>query len=273
MTVQLSLNASPMLDGSNEKSRGAGVITVNLDWSVPQTYSIGINQATLLNTFGTIKSMWYNNMNNPSDITMTIEGTQMLLILPKNSQGMLPIVANSSSRFNLVSAGGNATPVQIQFYNFVNAGFGIPNWAAAAFTINTTATGKDANGTPPTGFPVLVAGWDGVNVRTLKTDAGGNLQTTITPPSLGATQANVAVNVAVVTLQAANAARRGWSVLNDSTIATLSLRLGAGATLTNGTVKLLPGAYWEMPYNYVGQITGIWDVADAAGAARVTEYA
>lgn len=87
--------------------------------------------------------------------------------------------------------------------------------------------------------------------------------------SATATLANVASSVSVVTLQAANTARRGWTVYNDST-AVLYVKFGAGASATSYVVQLAAGGYYEMAAPiFTGIITGIW--AAANGNARVTE--
>ena len=84
----------------------------------------------------------------------------------------------------------------------------------------------------------------------------------------------VAANVASVTLKAANAARKGLTVFNNST-SILYIKLGAVAAIGAGTesfsVKVLAGGYYEVPYGWTGIVDGIWDVADAAGEALVTE--
>ena len=75
-----------------------------------------------------------------------------------------------------------------------------------------------------------------------------------------------------VTILAANTARKGAAVQNDSGSAVLYLRLSAvAATAASGghTVALAAGAYYEAPFSYAGAITGIW--ASAAGFANVTE--
>jgi len=83
------------------------------------------------------------------------------------------------------------------------------------------------------------------------------------------TTSSVAASLANVTLLAANVDRLGTAILNDSATATLHLKLGATASLTDFTVKIGPDAYYEVPFNYVGIIDGIWDIA--SGSARITE--
>lgn len=80
---------------------------------------------------------------------------------------------------------------------------------------------------------------------------------------------SVADTDASTTLLAANAARLGATIFNDST-ADLYVKLGATASATSFTVKMAAASYFEVPYGYTGIIDGIWS-ADASGSARITE--
>lgn len=84
----------------------------------------------------------------------------------------------------------------------------------------------------------------------------------------GYTGTNVAASATNVTLLASNTARLGATVYNDST-ATLYLKLGATASATSFTVKMIADSYYETPFNYTGQIDGVW--ASATGVARIGE--
>jgi hypothetical protein len=87
-------------------------------------------------------------------------------------------------------------------------------------------------------------------------------------PATGALS-NVAGTTTSGTILAANTARVGATIWNDST-AILYLRLASGtASASACTVKLIADAYYEVPNGYAGVITGVW--ASAAGFARVTE--
>lgn len=89
-------------------------------------------------------------------------------------------------------------------------------------------------------------------------------------PSATDTNTTVAASAASVAILAANAARLGASVFNDSTVI-LYLRLNAGAASTSTyNVQVAPGFYYEFPFRYVGAATGIW--ASATGNARVAEF-
>lgn len=88
----------------------------------------------------------------------------------------------------------------------------------------------------------------------------------------GSAVTGVTASATSVTLLAANPARRGAIIQNDSTSALLYVRLNssaAAATSGNYTTTLMGGQNYEIPFNYTGTITGIW--ASAAGFANVTE--
>lgn len=107
------------------------------------------------------------------------------------------------------------------------------------------------------------------------TIAGGSI--TATPPTTStATATRVATSIVSVTIRAAAPASLGGTVWNGATT-NLYLRLGTPAIITPGSerfsVKLVPGAYYEIPFGWIGVITGIWDGADAAGYAAVEDLA
>lgn len=83
-----------------------------------------------------------------------------------------------------------------------------------------------------------------------------------------ATTSTVASSVSNVTLLSANSNRRGATIYNEST-SDLYIKLGATASLTDFTVRMIPGSYYENPYGYTGRIDGIW--VSANGQARMTE--
>lgn len=84
------------------------------------------------------------------------------------------------------------------------------------------------------------------------------------------TQSNVAASASSVTILAANTARYGATIWNDSSVV-LYLLVGTGtASTTVCTVKIPADGYYEVPYGYTGIISGIWP--SATGSARVTQY-
>jgi hypothetical protein len=88
--------------------------------------------------------------------------------------------------------------------------------------------------------------------------------------SATATVTAVADNAASVTLLASNANRLMATIENDSS-AVLYLKLGATASLTSYTVRMVQYGYYEVPAGYTGVIDGIWATDPNDGAARVTE--
>lgn len=100
----------------------------------------------------------------------------------------------------------------------------------------------------------------------LATDKNGrNLITSKAPTG---TQTSVASSASNVTLLAANSARLGATLYNDST-QICYVRFSATATTSNYSVQLLSNSYYEVPFGYTGIIDGIW--ASANGNMRVTE--
>lgn len=104
--------------------------------------------------------------------------------------------------------------------------------------------------------------------------------TPVAPVAATSTITRVPSDVVNTTLAAANPARTGLTVYNKST-ANLFLKLEAGADIGVGTesytVRLVPDAYYELPFTdsgvWTGVVDGIWDAADATGCALVGELA
>jgi hypothetical protein len=86
------------------------------------------------------------------------------------------------------------------------------------------------------------------------------------------TQTSVASSASSVQIIAASDAfaRMGVSIYNDSTAVLYLLLSAATASTSAYTVQMAAASYYEVPYNYVGEINGIW--ASANGNARVTEF-
>lgn len=87
-----------------------------------------------------------------------------------------------------------------------------------------------------------------------------------------ATVGPVAASATVVTLfTATGAARSRRMIANDATTA-LYVKFGSAASLTDWSVKIAIGGYYELPGPvYCGLVTGIWDTGPT-GNARLTEY-
>jgi hypothetical protein len=96
---------------------------------------------------------------------------------------------------------------------------------------------------------------------------------TVDPKSATPTGSTVAASASSVTVLAANSARIGCTIINDST-ANAWVNFGATASSTAFVAEMLgsatfPHASLTCPADYTGQITMIW--ASATGNARVNE--
>jgi hypothetical protein len=80
---------------------------------------------------------------------------------------------------------------------------------------------------------------------------------------------NVAASTTQVTLLAANANRKGATIYNASTGTMLYVSLGSTVNLTLFTIRIDADGYYEVPFNYVGPIVGVFSAA--TGGANVTE--
>lgn len=128
--------------------------------------------------------------------------------------------------------------------------------------------GTSECGTPPDGFPVAVQGCAGgipVPVTASIPDC-----VKVKPCGAGtATRTNVARTNATVTLLAANSARQGAIVHNNSG-ELLFVALGTGGTKTDFSILLTKDSFWEVPFDYTGIITGAWKT-NGGGNAQITE--
>lgn len=126
-------------------------------------------------------------------------------------------------------------------------------------------------GQTPQNVLLFVKEGSGVRVATSADLAGGGGGNPLGDAAVDTgTLSNVVSSASSGTILAANTARYGATIWNDST-SVLYLRLGAGtASATSCTVKVAADGYYETPYGYTGAIVGIW--ASANGNARVTEF-
>lgn len=83
-------------------------------------------------------------------------------------------------------------------------------------------------------------------------------------------QTSVAGSVTDVTILAANSAREGATVYNESSAVLYLLLANTVSSITVYTLQVTGGSYYEVPFGYTGIIKGIW--ASATGSARITEF-
>jgi hypothetical protein len=113
-------------------------------------------------------------------------------------------------------------------------------------TAPCVVVGKDASGAVPTGSPVLVAGSDGTDVRTLSTDNTGklNVNATFTPSGTQHVDGSAAVGAA-----AGNPVTLGTRDDSNNALATHSCPDQAAITLSAGTdVTIISGAMGKTVY-------------------------
>jgi hypothetical protein len=97
-----------------------------------------------------------------------------------------------------------------------------------------------------------------------------NVKSTTNGPS---TSANTSISRSGTnqTFLVANPNRKGATIYNNSS-ALLYVLFGANATTSSFTVRLATQSYYEVPFNYLGRIDGIWTSA-GAGTALISELA
>ncbi len=88
--------------------------------------------------------------------------------------------------------------------------------------------------------------------------------------SQSATLANVTSSATATALFAATGSSKRRIVFNDSSSA-MYIAFSGTASLTNFTVKVAAGGYYEFPIPVMaGSVSAIWDTAN--GFARTTQY-
>lgn len=94
-------------------------------------------------------------------------------------------------------------------------------------------------------------------------------QPVLVDPSTTAVRTTVDSVTSDTLLIAANPARKGLFIYNNSDS---PLHVGLGTTpvsLTDGTLIISSHSGWNIPFNFTGEIRGIWEAA--TGDARITE--
>ena len=95
------------------------------------------------------------------------------------------------------------------------------------------------------------------------------------PVSFGNTNTTVdrtiAVNTTSVLLSASAVGKLG-SIITNNSKSKLYLSIGVAASLTTYDKVLGNGEVFETPFNWSGDVFGIWDKADATGNAKVKDF-
>lgn len=176
--------------------------------------------------------------------------------------------ALANTRVTSRPAGASAIPLDVTILDA--SGNPIVTFGGSGGTASTVGAAFPGTATAA-GFIDSSGNMAGANL-----DAGGNLKVSgslVTTPPASATSAlsNVSGSASSVTVLASNANRLGFVLYNDSTSA-VNVKLGAVASATSFTKRMLPNEQWDtndLGVNYNGKIDAIWD--SATGTMRVTE--
>lgn len=237
-TIAAAIKAEDAASASGDS--GLMLLTVRRDAAATSADTTG-DYATL-NTDNTGR-LWVNVAAVTASTTPVSASTATGAAVPANA---LYMGANDLSTGNLI---GIRT-----VSNSTNTGSGILGAGLTAVLDDTSPTAITENQ-----FGVLRMSAD----RTLL----------VTERSTTPTQTTVAASASSVSILAANNARKGATITNDSSVV-LYLKLGATASTTSYTLTIAgavsaPFAYYELPFGYVGAVDGI--SASATGNYRVTE--
>ncbi len=180
-------------------------------------------------------------------------------------------VSGTASAF-LVGMTGAQTDPGLRSVGITNT---VPVTAVGTVTVNTgtiasitnVATGTIASVTNVVGGTIAISTGTIASITNL---AGGTVSTTQVKSSTGGIT-TVAGTVSAVTILAANANRKGFTIYNNSS-GTCFTALGTTATTGLFTVAIPPFGYYEQPNLFVfqGSVTGIWSATN--GSASITEF-
>lgn len=146
-------------------------------------------------------------------------------------------------------------------YEFVNTGGDTVESEAVTLT---DSAGDELLGQKPMAesVPVTLASDQSPLPITLVPQTSGTGTLTIVP----------AANVPTPFLPA-DPARLGFSIVNRSSTDMLYLLLSPGVvSVTDYSVPLQPGAYYEDPFSYTGPVSGIWASVSPDAQANITTY-
>ena len=202
-------------------------------------------------------------VSNDSNILATQSGTWTV------AQGSANTLANAwpveiTDGTNIL--GTISHPIQVNVDGYVQTNPNVIVTQSTPSNLLAEVGGLGVAGAPLVGNPVQIGGSDGTDTRTILTDTSGRQVVKFTAST--SAQTSVAGNASSVTLLNSNAARLGSTIFNNSTVY-LYLTLGATSSTSSFTVQMNPSAYYEVPFGYLGAISGIW--ASATGFALCTE--
>jgi hypothetical protein len=207
-------------------------------------------------------------LESPVSILYNSDGLELAV-----SGGSTPPLSSSALMVAGLEAGGTARVLKTTTDGTLFITGSIQTTAATAVTASQGNSGSIAqswyvqltNGTTVVGQAITNALW---------VTGAVTVTNVLTASMLKATTSSIAAvarTATSTTILAANTARNGASIYNDSNV-NLFLRLSSGtASSTSYSVKLGAQSYFEVPADYSGIITGIWASA-GTGNALITEF-
>ena len=222
--------------------------------SISGTPAVTVSSGTVTANLGTIAGV-------STETTLSTRLADSTFTGRINTQGQKAMAASTpvviASDQSAISVTGSVTAS-----GTVTANQGTANTAANAWFI------KNSDGTNTAAVKAASTAAAATDPALVVAVSPNNVVTTQTASNATAVLTNVAGSATSVTVLAANTARKGAAIFNDSTT-DLFCKFGTTASATSFTVKILAGGYYEIPFWYNGIITGIWTTA--TGNARVTE--
>lgn len=243
---------------------GTGTFVVQATLAAETTKVIGtVNQGT---------SPWVTSNATTSVVGNGAAATAQRVTLANDSTGVIATVAAVTAITNALPTGTNSIGKISDITTSVVPGTGATNLGKAEDAAHASGdTGVFALTVRNDNLAITYGADQDYNV--LATDKNGRVM--VAQKAATGTLTNVAASATSVTVLAANSARIGATITNDSS-AVVYLKFGATASTTSYTVVLAgaasaPFSYYEVPAGYTGIIDGI--SASATGNYRVTEIA
>jgi hypothetical protein len=164
--------------GAQNQSNVPSSATENLDFTVNSSYVVQFEQGQT--NLGNIKSIIWNNSQNPNAVTVDVQGSNQTTTIPPYSTGSFPILANANATFTVSANGGT---VNLSFNNFTVAASSISTNNSITPSGETIVIGPDNEGNLPSAAPVQIAGVSNTDrtVRQILTDQFGYLLVSLSP--------------------------------------------------------------------------------------------
>lgn len=95
---------------------GPKAIAIVVPLSTGTAFALDFGPAVLNKTVSCIQTIYVDNSNNGSPVSIAVDGNGQVITVPPNSQGYLYVLAQKQARFTVTSSGSADVPMQ--FLNF-----------------------------------------------------------------------------------------------------------------------------------------------------------